>query len=72
MLIYPRVFYSFSKVLCWGVRNLKRFRALNVKSPIVEIDIGGEVKKTVALKNFKKNPNFQENRILFFDVVGLL
>ena len=58
------------KVLCWGVRNLKRFRGMNVKSPIVEIEIGGEVKKTSVLKDVKKNPNFQDNRILYFDVVS--
>ena len=42
---------------------------MNVKSPIVEIEIGGEVKKTSVLKNIKKNPNFEDNRILHFDVV---
>jgi hypothetical protein len=41
-----------------------------VKSPIVEVEIGGEVMKTSVLKNIQKNPNFEDNRILHFDVVS--
>jgi hypothetical protein len=41
-----------------------------VKSPVVEVEIGGEVKKTNVLKNMKKNPNFEDSRILHFDVVS--
>ncbi len=41
-----------------------------MKSPIVEVEIGGEVMKTSVLKNIKKNPNFEDNRILHFDVVS--
>ncbi|CAB3993921.1 myoferlin-like isoform X2 [Paramuricea clavata] len=66
--IRPVVQRTAVEVLCWGVRNLKRFHAMNVKSPIVEIEIGGEVKKTSVLKNIKKNPNFEDDRILHFDV----
>ncbi|XP_028415074.1 myoferlin-like [Dendronephthya gigantea] len=66
--IRPVVQRTAVEVLCWGVRNLKRFHGMNIKSPIVEIEIGGEIKKTGSLKNIKKNPNFQENRILNFDV----
>lgn len=43
---------------------------MHVKSPIVEIEMGGEIKKTNVLKNIKRNPNFQDNRILHFDVVS--
>lgn len=42
-----------------------------MKSPVVEIEIGGEIKKTNMLKNVKKNPNFQDNRILYFDIVSV-
>ena len=62
--------FFFIKVLCWGVRNLKRFHGISVKSPVVEIEIGGEIAKTNVLKDIKKNPNFQDSRILYFDVVS--
>ena len=41
-----------------------------MKSPVVEIEIGGEIAKTNVLKDIKKNPNFQDSRILYFDVVS--
>ncbi|EDV22851.1 uncharacterized protein TRIADDRAFT_58489 [Trichoplax adhaerens] len=54
--------------LCWGVRNLKRFRLLPVNSPSIELDVGGYIQKTPKIKSVRKNPNF-DNPIIFFDVM---
>ena len=37
---------------------MKRFQVLSVNSPIVEIECGDQRKRTLPLKNIKKNPNF--------------
>lgn len=54
--------------MCWGVRNMARFQLLGVKSPNVEIEVGGEIMQTSVIKNVTQNPNF-DDPILFFDIV---
>ena len=56
------------QVLCWGVRDMKRFQLLKVDSPLVELECGGTVVRTRHIKNASKNPNFPEP-IVTFDVV---
>ncbi|CAG2195234.1 MYOF [Mytilus edulis] len=56
------------EVLCWGVRNMKKFQLSSVTSPSIEFECGGHVLESKIIKNTKKNPNFEEP-ILFFDVM---
>ncbi|XP_052821675.1 myoferlin isoform X1 [Octopus bimaculoides] len=46
--------------LVWGVRNMKRFQLLEVNSPSIEFEIGGNTVSSTVIKNTKKNPNFNE------------
>ena len=58
-----------SQVLCWGVRNMKRFQLTNVTSPSIEFECGGEVINSTVIKNTQKNPNFDQP-LFFFDTVS--
>ncbi|VDL89995.1 unnamed protein product [Schistocephalus solidus] len=46
------------EVLCWGVRNMKKYQLANVNSPSVEIDIGGNILHSDTISNVKRTPNF--------------
>ena len=49
------------QVLCWGVREMKRFQLLQVTSPLVELECGSHVARTKKhITNTKVNPNFPE------------
>ncbi|GAB1610572.1 myoferlin-like isoform X9, partial [Argonauta hians] len=54
--------------LVWGVRNMKRFQLLEVNSPSIEFEIGGNTVSSTVIKNTKKNPNFTES-LLFLSVM---
>ncbi|XP_033757648.1 myoferlin-like isoform X3 [Pecten maximus] len=56
------------EVLCWGVRNMKKFQLSAVTSPSIEFECGGHLVSSKVIKNTKKNPNFEES-VLFFDVM---
>lgn len=56
------------EVLCWGVRNMKRFQLASVTSPSMEFEISGNVQESTTIKNTNRNPNFTINHI-FFDVM---
>ncbi|XP_059157039.1 myoferlin-like isoform X3 [Physella acuta] len=56
------------EVLCWGVRNMKKFQLSAVTSPSARFECGGYVKDSVVIKDTRRNPNFSEN-LLFFDVM---
>ena len=58
------------QVLCWGVRDMKRFQLLPVTSPLVEVECGGTVVRSEHIKDAKKNPNFPKP-VVSFEVVGL-
>ena len=57
------------QVLCWGVRDMKRFQLLQVKSPLAEFECGGVAIKSNVIKNANENPNFQDP-VLSMDVVS--
>jgi len=59
-----------SKVMCWGVRSMRKFQLSNVVSPSVEIEIGGQVVRSKVIKNAARNPNF-DDPVLFFDIVSI-
>lgn len=47
---------------------MKRFRLLQVTSPLVKIECGGIIIETKPINDTKKNPNFPEP-VLSMDVV---
>ena len=57
------------EVLCWGVRDMKRYQLLNVSSPLVEMECGGTVVRSVYIKDAQDNPNFPKP-VISFDVVS--
>lgn len=56
------------QVMCWGVRNMKRYQLATVTSPNVEFEIGGYMTQTKLIPDTNKNPNFDEP-LLFLDIV---
>lgn len=58
------------KVVCWGVRSMRKFQLSNVVSPNVEIEVGDQVVRSKVIKNAARNPNF-DDPMLFFDVVRM-
>ncbi|KAK3589425.1 hypothetical protein CHS0354_020754 [Potamilus streckersoni] len=56
------------EVLCWGVRNMKKFQLASVTSPGIEFECAGNVLESTRIVNTKRNPNFKDP-ILFFDVM---
>ena len=76
MICTAPITYSLSppslslQVLCWGVRDMKRFQLLPVTSPLVEVECGGTVVRSEHIKDAKKNPNFPKP-VVSFEVVGL-
>ncbi|XP_064602895.1 myoferlin-like isoform X2 [Liolophura sinensis] len=56
------------EILCWGVRNMRKFQLSAVTSPSIEFECGGHMLNSKVIKNTKKNPNF-EDPLLFFDVM---
>ncbi|XP_070210966.1 myoferlin-like isoform X3 [Littorina saxatilis] len=56
------------EVLCWGVRNMRKFQLSNVSSPSIMFECGGHLRNSLVIKDTKKNPNFVDP-VLFFDVM---
>ncbi|XP_060557298.1 dysferlin-like isoform X3 [Ruditapes philippinarum] len=56
------------EVLCWGVRNMKKYQLSSVTSPSIEFEVSGNVVQSNMIKNTKRNPNFGTPH-LFFDVM---
>ncbi|XP_075252802.1 myoferlin-like [Convolutriloba macropyga] len=56
------------EVLCWGVRNMKKYQLANVNSPSIEFECGGNMLYSNVIKSVAKNPNFSEP-VLFLDVL---
>ncbi len=59
------------QVLCWGVRDMQRYQLLPVDHPMVQVEVGGEVKESGYIVNPKKNPTFPVP-IVILDVVSYL
>ncbi len=58
------------QILCWGVRDMKRYQLLKVTSPLVELECGGTVVRSEPIKDTEENPNFPKP-VISFDVVGI-
>uniref|UniRef100_A0A1X7UPH4 C2 domain-containing protein n=1 Tax=Amphimedon queenslandica TaxID=400682 RepID=A0A1X7UPH4_AMPQE len=52
------------KILCWGVRNLKKYRLGSVTSPFIKVECGGVTKKTNHIIDTRRNPNFTDGPII--------
>ena len=57
------------EILCWGVRNLKKYHLMSVDKPEMEFEIGNFRKKSSGVNNIKLCPNFK-NPILFYELVS--
>jgi len=57
---YYRLIHCHWQVLCWGVRNMKKFELTSVTSPSIEFECAGEVVQSDVIKDTKKNPNFEK------------
>lgn len=64
--IRPAVQRTAIEVLCWGVRNMKKYQLANVSSPSIEFECGGHVIQSSVIKNTQRNPNFDQP-MFFFD-----
>lgn len=71
LFVHLHILSCFGQVLCWGVRDMKRFRLLQVTSPLVELECGGNLVKTKPIQNAKKNPNFPDP-VITMDVVSTI
>jgi len=57
------------QVLCWGVRDMKRYQLLKVTSPLVELECGGTVIQSKPIEDASKDSNFPHH-IITMDVVS--
>ncbi|OAF64422.1 hypothetical protein A3Q56_07867, partial [Intoshia linei] len=51
------------EILCWGVRNMKKFQLTDVTSPSVKFEIDGTVIEFEKIKDIKKQLNFSNPHI---------
>ncbi|KAL9983693.1 hypothetical protein ACROYT_G005909 [Oculina patagonica] len=58
--VRPKLQRSAIEVLCWGVRNMKKFELTSVTSPSIEFECAGGVVQSDVIKDTKKNPNFEK------------
>eukprot|EP00731_Ephydatia_muelleri_P021451 Em0014g42a len=56
--IKPEVKPSRIELLCWGVRDMKRFCLMAVNSPCVELECGGASVRSNCISDASVNPNF--------------
>lgn len=56
----PHIYLQSFQVLCWGVRNMKKFQMVKVTSPVIEFECMGAVIPSQTIENTKKTPNFAE------------
>ncbi|XP_065071964.1 myoferlin-like isoform X2 [Rhopilema esculentum] len=56
--IRPVMVRTGIEILCWGVRNMKKYQLANVSSPNIQFEVGGKIETTKMIKNASKNPNF--------------
>lgn len=58
--VRPVVQRTAVEVLCWGVRNMKKYQLVKVTSPSIEFECMGEVIPSTVIEDTKKTPNFAE------------
>ena len=63
-------FFLLDQVMCWGLRNMKKYQLTSVTSPSIDFEIGDQKITSTVIKNLKRNPNFDQP-LFFFDVVRL-
>ncbi|KAL3317881.1 hypothetical protein Ciccas_003458 [Cichlidogyrus casuarinus] len=61
--IRPEMQLTRVEILCWGVRNMKKYQLCSVNNPCVEFDVGEKFVHSDVLKNAKYNSNFEHNKL---------
>ncbi|KAE9421720.1 hypothetical protein Angca_007228, partial [Angiostrongylus cantonensis] len=56
------------QILCWGLRNLKKYQFLSIRKPFLELIIGDVEAQTDPIPNLVKDPNFETPLITFTQV----
>ena len=56
--IYFLPLLDLHQLLCWGVRDMKRFCLMAVNSPCVELECGGASVRSNCISDASVNPNF--------------
>ncbi len=56
--IRPELQPTGIEMLIWGVRNMRKYQLANVTSPVVQVEIGGEIVESDTISNVKRTPNF--------------
>ncbi|KAJ1369754.1 hypothetical protein KIN20_031303 [Parelaphostrongylus tenuis] len=56
------------QILCWGLRNLKKYEFLSIRKPFLELIIGDSEAQTDPIPNLIKDPNFETPLITFAQV----
>lgn len=59
-IVRPVLQRTALEVLCWGVRNMKKFQLAKVTSPSIEFECMGTIIPSKTIQNTKKTPNFAE------------
>uniref|UniRef100_A0A7E4VFY6 C2 domain-containing protein n=1 Tax=Panagrellus redivivus TaxID=6233 RepID=A0A7E4VFY6_PANRE len=57
------------QILCWGMRNLQRFKMSKIRQPWLEISVADLTGQTLPLKDSQTTPNFEDPLITFRDVM---
>lgn len=59
-IVRPVLQRTAVEVLCWGVRNMKKFQFAKVTSPSIEFECMGTVVTSETIENTNKTPNFAQ------------
>ncbi|XP_078455741.1 dysferlin-like isoform X2 [Lampetra planeri] len=65
--IKPALQRTAIEILAWGVRSVKSYQLSSVSCPSLLVECGDQVVQSTAIRNAKKNPNFDQP-VLFMDV----
>ena len=63
--IRPSLERTAVEILCWGVRNMRRYQFVSVNSPSVSFELGGTKKETQVIRDLSIQPNFNKPVIQF-------
>ena len=57
------------QILCWGMRNLQRFRLSKIRQPWLEVSVADVTAATLPLGDSEISPNFEDPLMTFHDIL---